>query len=263
MITSSLLPLLVAGALPADSSSFARPIHPVEPLAAEAELGWSGSVTLGATLSTGNTENRSASASADSLWRGEENRLTLGALWNYQSNNTDGVTQRKLYGSGQFDHFYNEKTYSYANASGDHDFNSTLDLRWTGGLGLGHQFRDDDQWSVSGEVGLSYIDEDFGETLGVKSADTDYLAARLAYNTAYLAGENWEFAHSGELFPGIDGKNENDNTNFYSRLDTRLKTNLTETMFAQIQWIWEHNNSPADGKGRDDSLFALTVGWSF
>jgi putative salt-induced outer membrane protein YdiY len=257
MISSSLLTLLVATFAPADSGALAKPFSPVAPLPEAAEQGWGGSVTVGGTLRTGNTETKSASLSADAVWRGEDNRLTLGAFWNYQEDSIR-VIQRKVYGKGQFDHFYNEKIYSYANASGDHDYNSELDLRWTGGVGLGHQFREDETWSVSGELGASYVDEQFKKTPTNLDPSSEYIAARAAYKTVYLGGENWEFSHDGEIFPSLEIGDD-----IYARWDTRLKTNLTETMFAQVQWIYDYDNTPAQGKGRNDSLFALTIGWSF
>lgn len=257
MITSSLLALLAATGGATDTDSLAKPLHSVLSLADEEEQGWGGSFTLGTTLRTGNTENTSASATADSLWRGEENRLTISALWNYQEDSST-VTQRKVYGSAQFDHFYSKKTYSYANASGDHDNDAALTMRMAGGLGMGHQLRDDAQWTISGEAGLSYVDEEFDMTSSAPGSTNEFVAMRLAYNTAYLAGENWEFSHGGQVFPSLE-----DSDDVYARWDTRVKTNLTESMFAQLQWIWDYDNTPATGKGRNDSLFALTVGWGF
>ena len=256
MIASTILPLLAATLAPADAGSFAKPINPVSPLADE-EKGWSGSVTAGANIRTGNTENKSASLTAGATWRGEENRFTAEALWNYQEDNVS-VIQRKVYGSAQLDHFYDDATYSYAKASGDHDNEAALKLRWTGGIGLGHQIRDDSDWNISAEGGLSYVDEEYEATSSGAGSTVEYFSARLAYNMAYLASDRWEFSHGGEVFPSLENSDD-----VYARWDTKVKTNLTDAMFAQLQSIWDYDNTPAEGKGRNDSLFALTVGWSF
>lgn len=262
MISSTLLPLLAAALGATDAPAKAEPTSPA-PLVqdSEQEQGWSGSVTAGATLATGNTETKAAALSAEGIWHGDPNRFTVGANWNYQSDNTTGVIQRRVYGIAQFDHFYNEKTYSYANATGEHDYAAALDLRTTYGVGIGRQIREDEMWNIRGEAGLSYIDEDYGTTVDDptgRGADADYVAARLAYDIDYLAGENWEFFHGGQIFPSLE-----DSDDVFARWDTRVKTNLTETMFAQLQWIWNYDNTPSPGKGRNDSIFALTIGWSF
>ena len=257
MISSALLPLLVATIGPSDSPPKVQPLDPA-PTVQEADKAWSGSVTAGAIITTGNSETKSATLSGEAVWKGDPDRFTVGALWNYQGDRT-GVIQRKVYGSAQYDHFLNEKTYSYAKATGEHDFNAALDLRWTAGVGLGHQFREDEEWDVSGEAGVSYVDEEYGPTpANLLGSTNEYMAARVAGQIAYLGSDKWEFTHGGEIYPSLEDKDD-----VYARWDTKVKTQLTESMFAQLQWIWDYDNTPAAGKGRNDSLFALTVGWSF
>ena len=45
--------------------------------------------------------------------------------------------------------------------------------------------------------------------------------------------------------------------------DTRLRSKLSESMFAQLQWILNYDNTPSPGQERMDHRFVLTVGWSF
>lgn len=261
MITSALLPFFAAALGPADAPLNAEAFSPAPAIQEADESGWNGSVTAGATLTTGNNETKSASLSAEANWQEDADRFSIGAFWNYQSDDTSGVVQRRVYALGQYDHFLNDKTYSFVNGSGEHNFASDLDMRYTVGVGLGHEFRNDDKWLINGEAGVSYIDEDFGPTAADptgNAGDNEYIAARLAYDMAYLAGENWEFAHGGQIFPSLE-----DADDVYARWDTRVKANLTETMFAQIQWIWDYDNTPAPGADRNDSLFALTIGWTF
>jgi putative salt-induced outer membrane protein YdiY len=263
MISSTLLPFFLAAAGASDAPM------PVEPKAAEPtpqtseaeeDTGWTGNVTAGATLATGNSDNRTATLTGNAVWNSKPERVTIGALWNYQDDDS-GVTQRKVYGSAQYDHFLSEPTFYYVNTSADHDLNAALDLRLTGGVGMGHQFVQDDTWNLNGEVGLSYIDENYGVTADDptgEAADSDYFAARLAYTVDYLASDHWELSHNGQIYPSVE-----DSDDVYARWDTRVKTNLTEAMFAQLQWIWDYDNTPAPGAKRNDNLFTLTVGWSF
>jgi len=259
MIPLSWLPLLAAAPAPQPADApFDQPFSIVQ--GEEDTDGWDGSVTAGMILTTGNSETKNATISAEAKWKQDVDRVTLSALWNYQGDET-GVIQRRVFGQAQYDHFLSDDTYAYAMANGNHDFNAALDLRWTAGAGLGHQFRADEEWNVNGEAGLSYIDEDYAPTTDDPSgrgSDNEYVAARLAYNLDYLASEKWEFGHGGQIFPSLE-----DGDDIYARWDTRLKVNLTEAMFAQLQWIWDYDNTPAAGKDRNDHLIAATIGWSF
>jgi uncharacterized protein DUF481 len=48
-----------------------------------------------------------------------------------------------------------------------------------------------------------------------------------------------------------------------ARVDTHLKLMLTKSMFAQFQWLFTWDNTPATGAERADDLYLVTLGWSF
>jgi putative salt-induced outer membrane protein YdiY len=257
MIPSALLPLLLA--IPASETAPA-PVS-AEPTAllaqGDAEGVWKGSVNLGAIITTGNSKTEAASAAIDTGWKTAEHALSLNFLWNYQGTSTttgSEITQRKVFAKLQYDKFLSAATYAYGNLAAEHDFTAALDLRSTVGAGLGHEFRSDDDWDLSGELGLSYIDDKYL----VSTDDNEYLSARVAYKAEYKGSEKWGLTHEGEIFPSLE-----DGDNVHARWDSRAKTNLTETMFAQLQWVYTYNNVPATGSDRVDNLFALTLGWTF
>ena len=51
--------------------------------------------------------------------------------------------------------------------------------------------------------------------------------------------------------------------NIYTKLDTRLKATLAGSLFTQLQWVMDWDNTPAKGNERVDNLYLLTVGWTF
>ena len=264
MLPSLFLPLLLtaSGAPGADAPLPAEPA--VAPLAQDEEevpeeekRGWEGSITAGAIIQTGNTETNNITATGNAIWHGDSKRFTANALWNYQDDRT-GVIQRKLYGDAQYDHFLTEKLYGYGKASADNDFQANLDLRWTAGAGAGYQFRDDDDWKLAGELGLAYVDENFADDMTVPDPDNSYLAARIGYNWEYLGNEYFVAGQTAEIFPSLENGDD-----VYSRADTYAKTNLTESIFLKLQWIWTYDNTPVPGNERSDHIYALTVGWSF
>ncbi len=214
---------------------------------------WTGAVNAGASISSGNTDATNASAGADAEYRREKDRTTLKFQWNY-AEDEDTVTQRRVYGSAQYDYFISDKTYALAQTSGEYDTKANLDLRATLGVGVGQQFRDDEKWKLSGEAGLTYFDENF-----VGSVDDDsYVAARLAYGVEYKAIEKWLLSQTGQVFPSLE-----DSDDIYAKLDTKARVSLTEKMFAQVEWIYSWDNTPATGADRVDNLYLFTLGWSF
>jgi putative salt-induced outer membrane protein YdiY len=203
-------------------------------------------------MTTGNTETRSASATADGTYRREKDRTILGAFWSYQDDDT-GVTQRSTGAKAQYDYFFSEKTYGLAQIRAESDYQADLDLRLIFGVGIGRQLVENAVHKFSTEAGLSWFDENYGN-----SPDQSYLAARLAYTWDWNINKDWVFAQNGELYPSLEYAED-----VYAKLDSRIKVSLTEKMFAQGQWVMDWDNTPAIGKDRMDNRYLLTLGWSF
>jgi putative salt-induced outer membrane protein YdiY len=243
--------LLACAALPVQPTE--TQATPPQAPAAPVEPKWTGAVALGATYSDGNTDRRSASATADAEYRREKDRTTLGLLWNY-ADEQGVLTDRKTQARAKYDYFISKKMYALAQASGESDFQAALELRYTFGVGVGYQFEETPTWKLSGEVGLSYVDSDYVGTVD----DDAYAAGRAAYGWDWKPNDKYNVAQTGEVFASLEN-GEDVNT----RLDTKGRMNLTDKMFAQLQWLYQWDNTPATGKVRNDNLVMLGVGWSF
>ena len=213
---------------------------------------WTGSVTFGSSVTGGNTDIKKFSLTADALKELSKSRYTLSVLWNFSEEDGD-ISQRRIFGSGQFDRFVTERLYWLAQLSGESDKNADVDLRTTAGGGLGYQFLDDEKWKLSGELGLSYFDERFAT-----DEDNDYVALRTAYKVDWTPNSRWNFAQGIQVFSSLE-----DVDDVYAKVDTRLKVTIAGSLFAQFQWIYDWNNTPASGKERVDNLYLLTIGWTF
>jgi len=229
-----------------------------EPAPEKTEPKWTGSVAAGAKLTTGNSETRGGNASANAELRRERDRFTLNFQWLFDENannpaNDWVLTDRKTYGSGKYDYFLTKKTYALAQASLQNDHAADLDLRQIYGVGLGRQFREDEKVKFGGELGLSWVDEDYGGP-----GDKEYLAARAAYKLLWNIDKSWSFGNAVEAYPSLDDKDD-----VLVRADTSLKSTFGEKMFAQLQWLFDWNNTPAPGKEREDHQFLLSLGWKF
>ena len=225
-----------------------------EPPLAPGERRWSGSIAFSASSSSGNTDKNTIAATAQAEGRAEKDRWTGQLLWKYADEEPLGVTERRTYGQIKYDRFLNKKLFAYGVASGENDYSAALDLRGTIGAGLGYQFREDAEWKISGEAGVSYVDEDFDGSVD----DSEYVAARLAYKVDTTISEKWTAGQWGELLPSLENSDD-----VSGRFDTHARFNFTDKMFAQFQWVYTWDNTPATGSDRVDEIYLLSVGWSF
>ncbi|TDJ79013.1 MAG: DUF481 domain-containing protein [Planctomycetota bacterium] len=224
---------------------------------------WTGQFTLGASATDGtNTDIKNATVGFDAERKLDKNRWSFGFAWNYSESDGE-INQRKTTGKGQYDYFLTEKSYWLATASAGADKETELDLIWTSGVGYGYQFRDDEKWKLSSEVGVNYLSKDFKE-----SEDAEYVTGRLAYDVAYSPSDRWKFSQGAQIFPALQSDGDTDAGDFYAAFDTRIRATVTGAMFAQIQWTLLYDQSPGrnddgDKLDNDDNLVLLTIGWKF
>ncbi len=223
----------------------------------EPEYGWEISFQLGAGFTTGSVETQSASAALDAVDTQEKDRKTFRGWWNYQQdeNANPKVAQRRIGGSAQYDYFMSEETYVYLTGLIESDLAAGVDLRWTVGPGIGHQFVDKDTYKFSGEAGVSYF-----VTKLDGAPDQEYWAARLAYRSHWTPNDRYEILHLGEALPAIEGFDAD--WDCYAKLDTTGKVNLNEQMYAALQWVLDWNSQPAPGFKQANNRVFLTIGWS-
>lgn len=218
---------------------------------------WHGSVNVGLSKSEGNADVETYALTAKGVRRYDIHRYTLDALYYFQRQNGE-ISQRRALVSGKYDQFFSEKTYFWANALIETNSPALLDLRWTLGAGVGHQWRDDDEWRISTELGLAYFNEDFGD-----AGDQDYISARVAWDIWKRITDTVTFGHFAELFPSLEDAND-----LYGRGETYVEAQLTERMTARLSWIKVYDNTPATNAlgvqaDRLDNVYLLNIGWTF
>ena len=217
---------------------------------------WFGGVSLGASWTGGNSRTSGASGSLDAKYLFESgNRVTVKGLYEYQTSRdtTPEKIKDKYFLDGKYDHFMNERTYLWGQLRGEVDRVAGLKLRQIAGGGIGHQFYDTDTFQLSGEAGLSFIDEEF-----TNGTDNDYTAARIAYDLDYIPNDRWSFGQSTDYYPSLD-----DSDVWYVVVDNFAKVNLSEAMFGKLTYLFQHTETPPAGAKQDDHTVQLTVGWNF
>ena len=224
---------------------------------------WTGSLKVNALWTDGNTDRRAVGASFDASRRGEIDRLSVDAAWDYSDDkdNTNTATrgtrtlnQRRAGGGLKYDYFLSKKWYVLVTSRVLGDTLADIQLRYTGGVGIGYTWIEDSKTTFLTEAGISYVNENYRSA----TPSTDYVAARLAYKLTHAFSAKTKLVHGVEAYPSLENA-----TDTYLQAKTEITTSLTESMIASLAHILDWDNTPAPGKDRTDNRVLLSVGWTF
>lgn len=235
-----------------------------------------GSATAGATASFGNTEVKRANFNAAGDYKiNDTNRISGLFDWLYgqekdQVTKQKRVTQRRVRGALQYDHFFNEKTYGFARADALGDSLQNLALRLIGSVGIGHTYikQENSEWSV--EAGLAYVYQDFKNSAATAlltgrphDDPTGDLSARLATRYWRQVTEDLKYSFWAEWFPNLE---ESGRHVVYAanQIDYAMGKGFTTS----LRWELDYNSHPsfrADGARleRLDHRLIWGLGYTF
>lgn len=222
------------------------------------QVKWTGTLNIGASASTGNTERLAASTALEMIRRSADDRITADASWIYAEEKTAGVrnlTERRTEGGLKYDYFLSKRSYLLATTRAVGDTKADLDLRYTAGAGYGYQWVEREDLSLSTELGLNYFYENY-RTPGLVS--DDYVTLRAAYRFKWGITDDLRFLQEVEAFPSTE-----DADDLYLTKSTRLQLDVAKGMFAELRWQLDFDNTPSPGTDRLDNRYMLSVGWTF
>jgi putative salt-induced outer membrane protein YdiY len=220
---------------------------------------WTGSITVGAVVTRGNTFTDQYHAGFDLLRRAEEDRITASGSYNFgrqkDEDTGDKVTSvDNLTLQGKYDYFIPEtKWYVYANALAEKDRIQDLNLRFVPGIGVGYQWVESPTLNFNTEAGLSWIYEDY-----TTQETTEEIAGRLAYHLDKSINDRVKLIHNLEYLPSLE-----DGSKFLVNTDVGLRTDLTKQFFIEAKIELTYNSQPAPDKVKNDVKYMLSVGYKF
>jgi putative salt-induced outer membrane protein YdiY len=244
------------------------------------KVGWKSSIVGSAIATRGNTHSDAASLSAETIRRGEDDRITLSGGYNY-ANQRDNATREKtttaknVFAKGQYDYFFSEKMYGYGNAKYEKNRIANISRRMTYGVGLGYQWIEEPRVSIFTEAGLTYVDEKFPAPeleppyptgdgswlLAVLTAppkNREYMAARLAYRVNWTINDHVKFFHNFEYLPSLE-----DAAIFLINTDAGLRAELTARIFTEAKVMMAYNSKPSGDSDKKDMQYSLGIGVNF
>lgn len=220
---------------------------------------WTGSVAIGGALTRGNSDTDSFNAGFNLARRTEQDRLEFDGGFLYGRQKVTGLpgkheTENNWFLSGQYNYNLIEQSlYAYANARIEKDVIAGIDLRLTPGVGLGYNFADEPDFHARAEGGISYLYRKYAHGGG----HDESVAARAAYHIDKNLNAKVSIFHNFEYYPALKRIDD-----YFFVTDAGLHVALTEKMFSEFKVVEKYDNRPAPGKGRNDTQFILSVGWT-
>ena len=212
-----------------------------------------GSVKAGWNKAEGNTRKENVAASADLSYSLGKNRWK--GHGDYYWGESKGVrTDYNWLGTLDYDRFLTDKIYANANGLIQQDQFQDLDLRTALGAGLGYQFFNSEELTLSLEAGPSYVWEDY-----ISRSSRDYLSARWALDFGWWAVKGRLKFYHNQI--GLVSTEDIDNWIWQSR--TGMLFPIVDRFFGTLQYDYDWTNQPAPGKVEYDSRLMFSLGYSF
>ena len=214
---------------------------------------WKGVASVAASAQRGNTDTDELDYSLESIWRSKRDRYTL--RYNGENDKTNGeTTVEQWYAQGKYDYFFDGPVYGGMQGSAEHDKFTDLDLRWLIGPYIGRQFYDAPVFTLSAEVGASYVDEDF-----IEAEDKEYAAGNWAVNASsnYLGGDSRLYLDHRGIVSMEDASDYILNTIF------GLAFPLLWDFEAAAEVQLDYDNGAVEGVDELDQTYRFRVGYTW
>ncbi len=214
---------------------------------------WQGVASVAALAQRGNTDTDELDFSLESVWRSKRDRYTL--RYNGENDKNNGeTTVEEWYAQGKYDYFFDGPIYGGLQGSAEHDKFTDLDLRWLIGPYIGRQFYEDPAFTLSAEVGVAYVEEDF-----IEAEDQEYGAGNWAVNASsnYLGGDSRLYLDHRGLVSMEDTSDYILNTIF------GLAFPLLWDFEAAAEVQLDYDNGAVEGVDELDQIYRFRVGYTW
>ncbi len=210
-------------------------------------------LNFGLTSTKGNTEKESKHFTGEYTARTIKNRYTIGGMLN-RTEDCGRETENSTLAYVRHDHFLSEKWFINLNTLFEKNKAKDLDLRSVVGLASGFQFFESEEKSLSVEMGISHVNEEY-----ISPNEMEYSSSRWAvsYNK-YFVNKSIEFFHYNEGLLSIE---DTDDLIIKSRTGFRIPlfSNINTTL--QYNYDWER--TPVPGREESDRKIMFSIGYKF
>lgn len=211
-----------------------------------------GTITLGGNHTTGNTNTKAVNAVSRVKIQAHRQRLDLEGKYNYGEAN-GAVTARNWLFQLKYDYFLTEKVFLNTSNMLEHDRFQNLQLRTTLGAGVGYQFFNTGQLSLSSTVGMAYVDEDYTTV-----PRTQTPSAHAGYR---FEATLWSRI---KIFQRFDGYYDFKYGNAIRiTMDQGVRIPVYQTLYVSLEYDYRLNTKPAPDRKEVDDAYIFGVGFEF
>lgn len=215
---------------------------------------WFGDINFAMQLERGNTDTDEIDSDLESIWRSLRDRYTIRGAYELDKANGDkNKNQWRI--RNKYDRFRVESPDDYygVQIAFAYDEFADLDLRTTFGPYIGRQFFQSHYLTLSGEIGIVYVDEQFDV-----AEDNDFF------------GSNWEFRASSGIIPGIELYADQTGVLNFDAADELLVDTRAGFSFptlwgikASVEALWEYDGGAVEGVDDMDETYNFKIGYQW
>jgi len=218
----------------------------------EPPTAWHGSVDIAARATDGNTHTRGLLVAAEGTRATENDRLTLKALFKFSE--TGGETiERSAFGLGKYQYHFSERLYAYVSVELFHDKFKDLRLRTIVSAGGGYVIHHDETWTLTAELGLAYVDNDFDV-----SEDESHLGGRLNLHARVALPLGFEIVEDFTYYPNFD-----ESSDWQVHNELTVGRSLGGGWTFKAGWILDYDHEPPLDLEKHDDTYFVGLGYRF
>lgn len=214
---------------------------------------WTGSISFAWALQRGNTDSDELNFKLDPVWRSKRDRYTLN--WSGEQDETNGVESADNWLLiGKYDYFLTDPNFVGLVVNAKKDKFQDLEIRYLIGPYFGSQFYDKPVFSLSGEIGFSYVTEEY-----IAAEEQQYGASIWSLNATsnYLGGKSALYFDQTGIWNLKDTSDVILNTTF------GLSFPLMWDLEASAEMLFEYDSGAVEGVDDLDQTYNIRLGYTW
>jgi len=212
-----------------------------------------GNVSFAFVMQRGNTESDELDYRLESIWRSLKDRYTVRFDGEFDESKDVKIAENwKMV--GKYDYFLDGPWYAGVNVSAESDEFRDLDLRYYVGPYVGRQFYDQPIFSLEGEFGLAYVNENFAT-----AEDDEYPGANWSIRIAsnYLGSDSKLYLNHDALW------NLDETSDIVLNTAIGLSFPLLGSLEAAAEILYEYDSGALDGIEELDETYNFRIGYTW
>jgi putative salt-induced outer membrane protein len=217
---------------------------------------WSGEVSAGSVVTTGNTESSTINAKGEviyqsNLWRNTANGSVIRTETTDPLTDVDVVTAERYLAGNKTDFNFDERNYAFVALEFEKDLVGPVRQRTSETAGYGRKILTGPEHLLEAELGAGARQT---EEQGTGMKDSDPIGR-------FRAAYKWNFSETSYF--GETVKVESGDSNTTTESVSELRVSLIGKLFALGSYTVRSNTDVPAGTRKTDTITALSLGWTF